>query len=39
MNQLRGPREVPVVRELLESKSDTPLLIKNMDVMLNMIQK
>ena len=39
MNQLRGPREVPVVRELLESKSDTPLLVKNMDVMLNMIQK
>ena len=38
MNQLRGPREVPVVRELLESKSDTPLLVKNMDVMLNMIQ-
>ena len=39
MNQLRGPREVLVARELLESKSDTPLLVKNMDVMLNMIQK
>ena len=39
MNQLRGLREVPVARELLESKSDTPLLVNNMDVMLNMIKK
>ena len=39
MNQLRGLREVPVVRELSESKSDTPLLVKNMDVTLNMIKK